>query len=273
MSWRTLGWALVVGVWAAVPSSAIAQSDFHHVHLTVSDAEEAAQWYITHMECEPRWRSQPVEGSANRALCGSVYVLFFEGDSLGPSQGTGVDHIGFSFDDLDAKHASLEAAGVSLREDGVREVPGLFKVAILTDPWGTKVELVEHEGFDGFHHVHLASPNPDQTLAWYHEMFGGERTQMLGAREAVLYGGKVWLMTFQAPSDWRSKRFVAPTPGRAVDHLGFSFQNLDSALAELKNKGVEVTMEPRDIESPTGARIAFVTGPDEVRVEIVQPPK
>ena len=96
---------------------------------------------------------------------------------------------------------------------------------------------------------------------------------MLGVREAVFYGGKVWLMTFRAPSDWRSKRFVAPTPGRAVDHLGFSFPNLDSALAELKNKGVEVTMEPRDIESPTAARIAFVTGPDEVRVEIAQPPK
>ena len=122
MSWRTRSWALVFGVWAAVPTSAVAQSDFHHVHLTVSDAEEAAQWYITHMECEP------VEGSANRALCGSVLVLFFEGDALGPSQGTGVDHISFSFDDLDAKHASLEAAGVSLREDGVREVPGLFKV-------------------------------------------------------------------------------------------------------------------------------------------------
>ena len=152
MSWRILSWALVFGVWAAVLGSAVAQSDFHHVHLTVSDAEEAAQWYVTHMECAP------VEGINNRALCGSVFVLFFEGGALGPSQGTGVDHISFSFDDLDAKHASLEAAGVSLREDGVREVPGLFKVALLTDPWGTKIELVEHDGFDGFHHVHLASP-------------------------------------------------------------------------------------------------------------------
>ena len=267
MSWRTCSWVLALGVWAAAPGSAVAQSDFHHVHLTATDAEEGAQWYITHMECEP------VEGSTNRALCGSVYVLFFEGDPLGPSGGTGVDHISFSFDDLDAKHASLEAAGVSLRDDGVREVPGLFKVAILTDPWGTKIELVEHDGFDGFHHVHLASPNPDQTLEWYHEMFGGERTQMLGSREAVLYGGKVWLMTFRAPGDWKSKWFVAPTPGRAVDHLGFSFSNIDSALEELRGKGVEVTMELRDIESPTAARIAFVTGPDEVRVEVVQPPE
>ena len=268
MSWRTLRWALVFGVWTVVPSSAVAQSFFHHVHLTAPDAEKAAQWYITHMECEP------VEGRTNRALCGSVYVMFLEGESLGPSQGTGVDHISFSFSDLDAKHASLDAAGVSLREDGVREVPDLFKVALLTDPWGTKVELVEHDGFDGFHHVHLASPNPDQTLAWYHEMFGGKRTQMLGSREAVLYGGKVWLMTFRAPVlDWRSKGFVAPTPGRAVDHLGFGFPNLDSAVAELKEKGVEVTMEPRDIESPKAVRIAFVTGPDEVRVEVAQPPK
>ena len=93
---------------------------------------------------------------------------------------------------------------------------------------------------------------------------------MLGAREAVLYGGKVWLMTFQAREDWRSKRFVAPTPGRAVDHLGFSVPDLASAAAEFKRKGAEFTMEPRDIESPTAARIAFVTAPDEVRVEVVE---
>lgn len=267
MNWKTLSWVLVFGFWLATPSSANGESFFHHVHLFASDAEEAVEWYITNMECAP------VEGSSNRVRCGSVYVLFFEGESLGPNAGTGVDHISFSFKNLDAKHASLEAVGVSLREDGVRDVPGLFKVAILTDPWGTKIELVEHDGFDGFHHVHLASPSPDQTLEWYHEMFGGERTQMLGSREAVLYGGKVWLMTFQAPSDWRYKRFVAPTPGRSVDHLGFGYSDLDSALADLKEKGVEVTMEPRDIGSPTAARIAFVTGPDDVRIELAQPPK
>ena len=259
VNWRILNSVLVLGIWAAVPSPAVAQSDYHHMHLTVTDAEDAAQWYVTHMGCDP------VEGRADRALCDSTYFFFFARDPEGPSAGTGVNHIGFSFDNLDAKAASLEASGISLEGDGVRDVPNLFKIAFLTDPWGTRIELVEHDGFDGFHHVHLSSPNPSETLAWYQEMFGGERTRMQNMIDGMLYGGEVWLLVSQARED------VAPTEGRAVDHLGFSFPNLDSAAAELKQKGVSFTVEPREIESPTSRKISFVTGPDNVRIEVVEP--
>ena len=176
-----------------------------------------------------------------------------------------MNHIGFSFGDLEAKAASLEASGISLEGDGVRDIPNLFKIAFLTDPWGTRIELVEHDGFDGFHHVHLSSPNPSETLAWYQEMFGGEPTRMQDMLDAVLYGGEVWLLVSEARED------VAPTQGRAIDHLGFSFPNLDSAVAELKQKGVEFTVEPREIDSLTSRKISFVAGPDDVRIEVVEP--
>lgn len=259
MGLRLFCCVLVLAPWAIVPGPADAQSSYHHMHLTVPDGEAAAQWYITHMGCDP------VEGRADRALCDSTYFFFFARDSKGPSVGTGVNHIGFSFSDLDAKVASLEASGIALEGEGVRDIPNLFKIAFLSDPWGTRIELVEHQGFDGFHHIHLSSPNPNETLAWYQEMFGGERTRMEDRLDALLYDGEVWLLVSEARGE------VAPTEGRAIEHLGFSFPNLDSAIAELKQKGVEVTVEPREIDSPTSRKISFVAGPDDVRIEVVEP--
>lgn len=259
MNWNTLRSVLVLGVLATVPNPAAAQSDYHHMHLTVPDGEAAAQWYVAHMGCDP------VEGRADRALCDSTYFFFFARDPVGPSVGTGVNHIGFSVDDIEAKAASLAASGISLEGDGVRDIPNLFKIAFLTDPWGTRIELVEHDGFDGFHHIHLSSPNPSETLAWYQNAFGGERTKMANRIDGLLYGGEVWLLVSEAPET------VAPTEGRAIDHLGFSFPDLETAVAELKQKGVEFTVEPREIDSPTSRKISFVAGPDDVRIEVVEP--
>jgi len=59
-----------------------------------------------------------------------------------PSAGSAVDHIGFSFADLDAKMQALGAAGVKI-VGPVEEVPGLWKQAVVEDPWGTKLVLVQ----------------------------------------------------------------------------------------------------------------------------------
>ena len=114
------------------------ESDYHHVHLMAPDAKAAAAWYVEHMGCEVYER----EGACRY---GHVQVLFIEREPEGGSVGTAVDHVGFSFDDLDAKMAGWKAAGLNILED-VREIDGLFKLAFIEDPWGTKIEGVEdHE--------------------------------------------------------------------------------------------------------------------------------
>ena len=66
---------------------------------------------------------------------------------------------------------------------------------------------------------------------------------------------------------------LASTRGRAIDHLGWGFPDLDAAAAEIKGKGVEFAMEPRPFTNALGQemKISFVTGPDDVYIEIVQP--
>lgn len=62
---------------------------------------------------------------------------------LAGTRGRAIDHIGFEVNNLDAFVKKLEAQGVKL-DSPVRQVPGSnLKVAFLTDPWGTYIELTE----------------------------------------------------------------------------------------------------------------------------------
>jgi catechol 2,3-dioxygenase-like lactoylglutathione lyase family enzyme len=256
--------AATVATVAAVgglPTAADA-ADYHHMHLTAPDAKAAAAWYIEHMGCEDFGR----EGACQ---VGDVQIIWFEREPTGVSVGSGVNHIGFSFQDLTAKMAGWTAAGLAIEnpDEPIRDIPGLFKLAFLSDPWGTRIEVVEDHEWPGFHHIHLSSPDPDGALAWYQNIFGGESDSLKDRIAGLRYGG-TWLLVSQ-----QAEGTPEATRGRAVDHLGFSFPDLDAAAAEIKSKGVEFNMEPRDYTNPLGKamKISFVTGPDDVYIEIVQP--
>ena len=274
MALKTPCCAIVLGALLLAPGPAAAQAVYHHVHLIVPDRVEATQWYITHMGCGP------VDGRPDAALCNSTKLYFWARESAGPSVGTGVNGIGFAFDDLDARVAALQAAGIALDESGAGGVSNLFPSASLTQ-WGTRIELVEREGFNGFHHIHLASQDPELTLAWYHEMFGGVRTKLKGKRDAVLLrgasppSGDVWLLASQA------RESLVRNEGRSIDHLGFSFADLHAAAPGLKQQGIVFDVEPGRIlghhsGTPFGRghltlrNYSFVTGPDDVYIEIVE---
>jgi catechol 2,3-dioxygenase-like lactoylglutathione lyase family enzyme len=60
-----------------------------------------------------------------------------------PTRGRAIDHVGFDVANLEAFVRHLESAGVAL-EGPVRTVSGTkVKMAFLTDPWGTRIELTE----------------------------------------------------------------------------------------------------------------------------------
>lgn len=49
--------------------------------------------------------------------------------------------------------------------------------------------------------------------------------------------------------------------------LGIDVEDLNNTLKELKSKGARVTMEPTPI---TGGTLAFLEGPDEVRIALIE---
>ena len=260
--------ALVAAVATLVAIPAIARAaDYHHVHITASAPSEGVRWYEQHMDCEP------VADRSDAADCAGVELVFMVQPAIGSTQGTGVNHIGFSYPDLTAKMAELEAVGV--RGSGVRlqrfpdgstlrDVPGLFKLGFVFDPWGTRIEMVEDPERLGFHHIHLSATDPAATLAWYQDVFGGETASLKGRLDGLLFDD-VWVLVSEAES------IPATTQGRAIDHIGFSVPDLDAAAAEMRRKGIVFQTEPEVPEGGrTSAKRAFIVGPDNVRLAVVE---
>ncbi|MCZ6656004.1 MAG: VOC family protein [Gammaproteobacteria bacterium] len=260
---------IAIALLAAIPIQAAERAaQTHHVHLAASNATEAVKWYVEHLECKS------IEARSDAIDCGAVEIEFVVRPTLGGSQGTGVNHIGFSFKDLNAKMAELEAVGVrgsGVRlqrfDDGatLRQVPGLFEHGFIFDPWGTRIELVEDSETLGFHHIHLHSADPDATLEWYSKVFGGQRAKLKRQLDGLLFG-RVWLLVGS-----HLEGRLAPTDQRSVDHLAFVVPDLEAAVAEMSSDGVELLHEPTVPENArASAKRAFLSGPDGVLIAIVE---
>ena len=65
---------------------------------------------------------------------------------------------------------------------------------------------------------------------------------------------------------------VAPGLVHGLDHLGVAVDDVASTVARLEERGAEVLMDP--VPAGVGGRmIAFVRGPENIRVEICERPR
>ncbi|HZP48796.1 MAG TPA: VOC family protein [Vicinamibacterales bacterium] len=249
--------AIAIGAIAAQPT---AQAPFlpivDHIHLNVPDQAAAVAWYQKH------FGGQPMTEAPDRVMLGDTRLIFLKKADAQPSSGSAIDHIGFSFADLDAKMKELEAAGVKVVTP-VREVQGLFKLGFVEDPWGTRIEVVQDPDKLGLHHVHLRGPDPAAILAFYKDKFGGETAKLKGRLDGLRYSG-VWLLVQRGDA--------VPSEGHAIDHFGFRTPNLDAVSQAFKSEHVTFTTEPRPLRLASGTMVhyAYIEGPAGAKVELVQ---
>lgn len=112
-----------------------------------------------------------------------------------------------------------------------------------------------------FDHMHLYTKDPDATASWYETMLGAEvvRSNPGGKPRVDLKLGGANIFLLQVDS--------VNTGMNSLDHFGLLVDDVDAAIADLKAKGVEVTMEPNTIRP--GTRISFIRSPEGVRIEIL----
>jgi catechol 2,3-dioxygenase-like lactoylglutathione lyase family enzyme len=283
-------WILCVSA-SLRPVTAYAQYEappFDSIHLAVPEISQARDWYLTNM-------GGNVGETADRVAFGRwtgdhplpLQLIFEVSSSAQPSAGSVIDSVGFSFNDLDAKMRELQAADVKivtpLTSSGTD-----WKHAVVEDPWGTRLELVEDQDNVGLHHVNLHVKDPGASLAWYVRAFGGDRASVRG-REGIRYRDLGLFYVFASKDET-----AMPSEGHSIDRIAWGPLDLDKVVNDLKTLGVKFSSDtnPRGYPSCNfvggGAdeggirrlfctqpdqlphRIVYLDAPDGVKVELVQ---
>jgi catechol 2,3-dioxygenase-like lactoylglutathione lyase family enzyme len=111
-----------------------------HVHLSVPKAEVASAqaWYAKTFGGKAGTRN-----NAPIVDLPGVQMRFASADTKqAPTRGRVLDHIGFDVKDHAAVVKKLQAEGIKLDEP-VRKSPTGSTITYITDPWGTRVEIVQ----------------------------------------------------------------------------------------------------------------------------------
>ncbi len=121
-------------------------------------------------------------------------------------------------------------------------------------------------------HIHLKAPDPGRTAAWWVKAFNfkivADEVRPVGDRfiRCVSEDGALGVNISGARTG------EAPAKGDAgvhygLEHFGFDSADVDADVARLVALGA--TLQEGPLTTPTGARIAFLAGPDDVRLELV----
>lgn len=223
-----------------------------HIHLIVGDPEAQKKIWVGVLGAEVTHA-----GMLEMLRLPGVFIVVQKARTAPTegSDGSTVNHIGFSVKNLEETKKKLTAAGITFAPENARLAIFPEKVRVeFTEDTSLKVPVA-------FHHIHLASTDQDKLRAWYIKTFGataGTRGQFLAA---FVPGGEV---------DFRKADTAqAPTKGRSLDHIGFEVVGLEAFCKKLTADGVTFEMAYRDIPQ-IALKIAFLVDPEGTRIELTE---
>jgi catechol 2,3-dioxygenase-like lactoylglutathione lyase family enzyme len=240
----------------------------HHIYTSSLDAQKKFWVDTLGGKFAGKLLTLPVEIVKFR----NVQVLLSPQAPTAGSKGSTVNHIGFLVPDVRAMVDKLKAAGYPIITRG--ELPNATgdvyvanestSLAFVMAPDEVKVEFIEDRSMKEpilSHHVHFAASNVDEMKAWYVKVFGAKLGRR-GAFEAADVPGVN--LTFAS-----SPEPVAPTRGRAFDHVGFEIKNLEQFCKDLEAKGIKLD---RGYAKAPGSSlaVAFMTDPWGTKIELTE---
>jgi catechol 2,3-dioxygenase-like lactoylglutathione lyase family enzyme len=249
--------ASVMSLLAQVAAPNASGVSIGHIHLVVADPDAQKKLWIGLLGAEVT-----SAGALEMLKFPGVFIVVQKARTA-PTEGTDgstVNHFGFlvkSYADIKTK---LTAAGLTFSMDRPQD-----KKLIAVFPEKVRVEFIEDANLTtpiAFHHIHMATTDPETLRQWYVKTFGataGKREPFLAA---MLPGGEVdFIKAEAAPS---------PTKGRSLDHIGFEVKGLEDFCKKLQADGVPFDMAYREMPQLGGMRIAFILDPVGTRIELTE---
>jgi catechol 2,3-dioxygenase-like lactoylglutathione lyase family enzyme len=251
-------------------AAAAEHGHFHHVHLNVSDIAKTAAFY------EHVFGAVPVQygGRAPALMAERSFIFLNQAKTQIASQlQTGVIHIGWSGVDGPSEFAWWQKEGIEFYTPLTKFLTGHFMY--LYGPDREVIEIWTVEQHHRFNHVHMLSPDPKATAEWFASVTNAESPAEAGTGLPgywkIDFGDVALDILPDAPAFKPKERTAAiqPTEGAGIDHIAFSFRDLDAAYARVKAQGVPI--EKEIAADPTyGVRSFFVRAPNRVLVELAE---
>src|SRR5688572_22205028 len=235
-----------------------------HMHLVVRDVQASKAFFVG------LGGSAVTLGQIEGVKFPGVVFLLRQGEPTGGSAGSIVDHLGFLVKDGPASVERFKALGTKM------ELNASGRGGFFYTPDGLRLEMPERPAlatpivFDQIHFfVHepaAAGKTMADMEAWYARVFGAQPGQP-GGNPATAYEAKVLpgvnLRYSKNPTP------VAPTRGRALDHIGFEVKNLEAFCKKLEAAGIKFDM-PYTKRPDLGIAIAFITDPWGTYIELTE---
>jgi lactoylglutathione lyase len=125
-------------------------------------------------------------------------------------------------------------------------------------------------------HIHIKSPDPRKAAEWWVRAFAfkivSDETRVFGDRfvRCLTEDGGMTVSISNA----RTNETLGPGSATArfgLEHFAIETQDIDAEIARLQELGAKLQEKP--LLAPNGVKFAFLSAPDDVRVELVQLPK
>ena len=188
-----------------------------------------------------------------------VIVVVQKGEAGGGTDGSVINHLGFTVKNLDAYIEKCKAGGFAIaRLD--KEARQIFVMS----PDNVKVELSEDTKMNvpiAHHHIHFYTESVEDSRAWYMKMFGAVPGKRGKFEKADIPGADL--------SFSKSETKTEPIKGRFMDHIGFEVKGLEAFAKRMESMGVKFNIPYRKVES-LGISIAFFTDPWGTYVELTE---
>jgi len=120
--------------------------EMNHIHLYPQDVPAMQAWYAKVLGGIPGKRARVASpGLIDCVDVPGVNLSMSPGETkLEPTAGRSLDHIGFEVKNLPEFLKRMEAEGVKITQGLTpSNFSSKMRVAFITDPWGTKIELTE----------------------------------------------------------------------------------------------------------------------------------
>jgi catechol 2,3-dioxygenase-like lactoylglutathione lyase family enzyme len=124
-------------------------------------------------------------------------------------------------------------------------------------------------------HVHLRARDPVATAAWYEKHFDAKivsnREVMPGTVTIGMeMDGPVRLNVSSQPEGASEQPGSAKLTHLGLEHFGFDVSDLAAELARLESVGIRTVLPATEVVG--GTKLAYIEGPDDVLIELVQRP-